>query len=509
VTRRAALVLFGGALALRVAYLASIHGAIFFDHLQTEPAHYDAWARAIVAGEAPIALPFDEAPGYPYFVALIYAIVGPSPLAAAIVQALLGAAACVAIAIVAGRLAGARAAWIAGAIAACYGPLLYFTGQLEPAALATAAVAGALVATPFEDAPPRRWLYAGAVWAAAIVVRSELVLAIPALAVHAWWCGGRRSSLRAAAPAAGLVALSLAANAIASGHAVVLTTGSGVNLWLGNNPDADGVNPFVHGRLEAVARAVEAAGGGDAVAIDRGFRARAWRFVGDDPGAAAALVVKKLAWTWTHRELPNAADIQWQTSKSWVFVPPWFPIGFGLVAPLAFAGAVLAGRAAWRRGFVIVAPIAVVVIACAVFFTNARFRLVMAPSLVVLAAIAIERVAGGAWRDRKRIAIAGAVATIAACLAWLDLYGVARYRIPQIDANTGALEHAAGRLDAAERYLRSAVRGDPRDGGAWIELALVLEQAGRDDDARAVLRDAVASAPDDPRVRALAARVFR
>jgi len=43
--------------------------------------------------------------------------------------------------------------------------------------------------------------------------------------------------------------------------------------------------------------------------------------------------IDKLAWTFTHRELPNAMDIQWQTSQSWVFQPPWFPIGFGVVRP--------------------------------------------------------------------------------------------------------------------------------------------------------------------------------
>ena len=37
-----------------------------------------------------------------------------------------------------------------------------------------------------------------------------------------------------------------------------ITTGAGVNLWLGNNALADGVNPFVHGALEPVAREVSA-----------------------------------------------------------------------------------------------------------------------------------------------------------------------------------------------------------------------------------------------------------
>jgi hypothetical protein len=112
---------------VRVLYVLSIRDAAFFEHLQTEPAHYDAWAHAIVAGAAPIHLPFDEAPGYPYFVALVYALpLGGGVLAVCLVQAALGAGACAAIAEVARRLGGPRAGWIAGALAAIYGPFIYF-----------------------------------------------------------------------------------------------------------------------------------------------------------------------------------------------------------------------------------------------------------------------------------------------------------------------------------------------------------------------------------------------
>src|SRR4051812_19163673 len=103
-TATCGLVVFAAALVVRVLYVISIRDASFVLHLQTEPAHYDEWARAIVAGHAPVHLPFDEAPAFSYFVALVYRIAGPSVIAVALVQAVLGAAACVAIASVARRL---------------------------------------------------------------------------------------------------------------------------------------------------------------------------------------------------------------------------------------------------------------------------------------------------------------------------------------------------------------------------------------------------------------------
>src|SRR5262249_7309832 len=107
--RRAALV-FAFALALRALYIVSIRHAFFFEHLQTDPRRYQEWAGAILASQAVFRPPFDEAPAYPYFVALLRA----SPLAVACAQAVLDALACVCIALVAERLGGRRAGVIGG-----------------------------------------------------------------------------------------------------------------------------------------------------------------------------------------------------------------------------------------------------------------------------------------------------------------------------------------------------------------------------------------------------------
>jgi 4-amino-4-deoxy-L-arabinose transferase-like glycosyltransferase len=486
-------VVFAAALVVRVLYAISIRDASFLAHLQTEPEHYDAWARAIISGAAPVHLPFDEAPGYPYFVAIIYAIAGHSVLAVVLVQAVLGAAACAAIGVVARRLGGSRAGWIAGGLAAAYGPFIYFTGQLEPAALAVAAVAGALAATPVGEASQRRWLLAGAAWAGAIVVRSELVIAIPFVAAHAWLAAGRRAALRAAAAPAALVVLALAANTIASGHPVLLTTGAGVNLWLGNNPDADGVNPFVHGRLEQVVAAVEATTA-DPVERDSAFRAHA--------ELDASLLAKKLVWTFSRRELPNAADIPWQTAQSWVFHPPVFPLGFGIVLPLALVGAVVA-RERRRQLLYLLGPIAAAVVVCVVFFTNARFRLPMMPSLLILAGLAIEPAVRALRAPRTAVPVVAALA-VGIALAFPSTFGLAQFRVAQIDFNTGALEHQAGHLDRAALYLRAGLSREPHDSPSWIELAIVLEQAGDLEGARAAWNDAIANNPDDPNLRRLA-----
>jgi hypothetical protein len=501
---------FAAALLVRGLYLASIHGAIFFTHLTTEPLRYHRWAAAILGGSAHARPPFDEAPAYVYALAGLYAVCGRSVLAATIAQAVVDAASCVLIALLARRQAGPRAGLLAGALAAVYGPLVYFTGELVPASALVLAVAAALLATPTGASRPARWLGAGAAWSAALLVRSEVVLALPLVALHAARAGGRRALLGALGVPAVLLAASLAVNYASSRHVVVLTSGAGVNLWLGNNPDADGVNPFIHGPLAPVVDEIRSRAR-DSVEADEAFLRRGLAFIGAEPARAARLLARKLAWTWSDRELPNTSDIDWQTGQSWLFRPPWFPLRFGVIFPLALAGLVLLGRAR-KLSLLGFAPLAVGLGTCVVFLTNARFRIALVVTLLPLAAAALDealRLARSARAHAPRLGLAAAAAVAGALLAFADVDGVRGYRIAQLDMNTGALERAAGHLAEAVPFLDAARRAEPDDPSTWVQLATTQEQAGQDDAAYATWVAAVERFPDDPTVRQLAARFFR
>lgn len=493
---------FGVALAVRLLYVLSIHNAYFFHQLQTEPLHYHAWASAILHGPAAPLPPFEQSPGYPYFIAAVYALFGQSATAVACVQAVLDAATCALLAIIGQRWFGARAGLIAGGLAAAYGPFIYFSAQMLPSTLFVFLSVAALAAGAFAAAT-----LAGCLWAAALLVRSEIVLALPFVFLDAWTRSGRAALLKTAAPVALCIVTLVAFNAAGSGTFVLFTTSDGVNLWLGNNPHADGVNPFIYGPLESVADAVRAQSR-TSVDADRIFTRQALTFVRDQPGRALHLLWKKLLWTMTDRELPNTDDVEWVTGHSWLFWRPLFPLSFGMVLPFALAGAWMLGRQ-WRDHTSLAGLFVTALATGAIFFTNARFRLILVPPVVLLAAVCLDRLPAmvAAW-DRNRGAMLGPAAGFAAgvVLAWGNFYSVRTYRVPQISVNTGAMEREAGEFEPAVRHLREGLAGDPLDSIAWIHLALALEQQGNVDAARQAYHDAQAQLPNDTEVQQMAAR---
>lgn len=501
---RGVVFVFMAALAIRLLYLVSIRNAPFFDHLQTEPLHYHQWASAILQGHSPSA-PFEQSPGYPYFVALVYAMFTPSAAAVAVVQALLDAVTCALLVVIGSRWFGTRAGLIAGSLAVAYGPFVYFAGELLPSTVFIVASVAAVAAGAFGAA-----ITAGCLWALALFIRSEIVLAVPFVLFAAWDRGGRRALWKTSAPLLMMLVMTVATNAAGSGRFVLLNTSAGVNLWLGNNPDADGVNPFVYGPLERVAKEVRAAAptGADA---DRMFRDYAGTFIRSDPGHALRLLWKKLLWTLNDRELPNSVDIEWVTGHSWLFWRPVFPLSFGMLLPFACAGAVWLGRK-WRMCAPLAGLIFTGLVTGVVFFTNARFRLVLVPPVLLLAAVGIDAVpAMVAARDHQRASLVGAAAAFAigAVLAWGNFYGVRTYRIPQLSVNAGIVEREAGQFDLAIQHLREGLAGDPADAVAWIHLALALEQQGNVEAARETYRAARTRLPDDSEVQRMTARFLQ
>ena len=88
---------------------------------------YDRLARALVnTWQWPEKGAFFQPPAYPYFLAILYRILGESYFWAKVAQSFLGAVNCLLVSQIGSKIACQKTGLIAGMICAFYGPLIYF-----------------------------------------------------------------------------------------------------------------------------------------------------------------------------------------------------------------------------------------------------------------------------------------------------------------------------------------------------------------------------------------------
>jgi hypothetical protein len=441
---RSAAALFAAALVLRLWYVFSIWGTRCFLHPMTEGRRYLAWAAALRDG-AGLDLPFDEAPGY----ALALAALGGGAERVAVLQAVLGSATVVGLAFIAAYVSRDRViGWLTGALAAAYGPFLLAAGEVVPSTLFLGALVFATLATLAAACPhPRRprlwWGIASVAWALTLVVRSEAVVALPFVALYARRARGRRA-LAAVLLAPLLTMGAMAAvTGVKTGHAVPLTIGGGLNLWLGNHAESDGINPFPSPSQDAELEAMRASVGSDVGEEDWRLGLAAVGSMRQRPLAAAALLAKKTLLVLSPVELPNTNDVAWQARQSSLFLAwPVFPFDFALVLALAlFSRPRLSSLRAFGPLGAGVATIGLVT--CALFLSNGRFRLPVVLPLLVLAACGARRLLDReSWRRPGQALRLGASLLGVLVLLHLDLFGLRRYVIPELEANAALCDRA-------------------------------------------------------------------
>ncbi|MFN7135361.1 MAG: ArnT family glycosyltransferase, partial [Myxococcales bacterium] len=219
------------AFTARLAYLLTARGPAFTDPL-IDADYYDFLGERLARGEGFPDGPFWQPPLYPIVLGALYRTFGHSLWAPRVLQLVLGALTSGLAASLARRLTGSSpASLLAGLLVALNGSLLFYDGELLPTSLATflsALAVWALLAN--------RPLAAGAcIGLGALAVAPVLFL----LPVALLFANGVRPRLALLAVCAGIVLPATAYNFARSGEPILISANGGVNLWIGNNPDAD------------------------------------------------------------------------------------------------------------------------------------------------------------------------------------------------------------------------------------------------------------------------------
>ncbi len=526
--------------AIRLLYLGEIGREPVFHAPVSDAAFHDYWAKGIVSGDwtPPPGnrdpripeVPFLRPPGYAYFLALVYAALGPDVQTARVVQMVLGLANAVLAFFLARALFGRAAGHAAAAFTAFYWAFVYYEAQLHAPAPTIALGFALLLFLVSWSRGGETWkvLVAGLLTGLLALFRAEALLFVPAAALWiAWAQRSRRPGRRTAiVPAAVFFAASLAAiapatirNAVIAKELVLVSANGPINLYVGNNETSDGVTT----RIPALAEIVGSAGWScfsyDGIVREicrkegkvpsyseasRIFTSKALDFIAQNPSRFIILTLKRAALFWGPEEVANNTAIRYEKANSSVL--RWIP-GFPIVLGPSLLGAVFL-LAGWRRrkaGSAEVLLVALFVLtgfaAQAPFIAAARFRVPYIPFVFLFGAYALARV-GLLAREHRWKPLAAAAGGLAA-LTVLASIPVSGHRT---DAAWWRTDRAmalwrADRKSEAIAEFEEALRANPGFVDAHVNFGGLLAETGRGEEAIGHWREVLEYRPERTDVR--------
>ena len=356
-TRYSALALFAFALLWRALYLHQIAAeSPFFDAPVADAHGYfqqaELFATTLSLGDEP----YRQPPLYPAVLGILYWLFGANFYAFRLIQFTLGALGVVLLYLIGKRVFSPGVGLLAGAVAALYGPLIYFDGELLPPVLAILVNSSLVLFLLRADTVRQLWscLAAGLLLGVAGLVAPEVLLFGLGVAGWIFW----RTDL--GAPSARL------------GRVLLLTLG--MLLVIGSATLAlIPLEQSAHSWLAPTSLARE------------------------EPAASGRSLATKAFDFWQGGEIRHHTDIYFARTHSALLAGlVWhhglaFP--FGIVGPLALAGLLLA--IVERRAGLLVLFVLCYAGAVFAFSVTARYRLPAVPLLILLACYA------GAWLKDK------------------------------------------------------------------------------------------------------------
>ncbi len=530
--------IFAAALSVRLALAIEAWRKIpFLRAPVVDGAEYFIRAREVAAGDWWSHKMEIHPPLYGWFAGTAFAMFGEATFALYVLQALLGAGTAVLLWRFTKILAGDRAALAAGALAAVAWPAVF--QEIHPSAAGLALFLSAAVLNLgvwAEKGSPLRAIAPG-LGVGLAALSHGMMLAFALVLLRPLFERSRRGALAAAAGLAAALVLPLAVcahNAGVDDGAYALQANVGLNIWIGNNPAADGYPNVMQGPPydDTVDRAWRA-GHLTSAEQDRHFRGEAVRWAASHPFRWIGLCGRRLLATWSAAEVDSSMDagiLEDELALDLLAFGRW-----ALLAGLALPGAVLLWKRAGENRALWVLGAAAAGIPLLLLVTSNRYRVPLLVAMIPAAGVALE----AAWTRRRELgtragASLAALAIAGGALSFANPLGVPTGAYCDRDLILGASRAELGELSVAERHFQASLArrpGDPhvllmlgrlyQKGGAAgpaieatlravaarpayvdavVQAAMFLPAVGRSSEVDALFRKAMSAEPADPRL---------
>ena len=509
---------------------------------------YFDWAIKISGGDWYGSNTFYQAPLYPYFLAVLMTVFGPSVTLIRLVQMMMGVAGVALIGLTGRKLFSKRAGLVSALMLAAYPPAIHYDGIIQKAALATFLLCGLITACVYLQSE-RRWWHAAAAGVSLgllVLTRENALLWTPLIPL--WIMGGIRETHWRRSTLVGWYAIGIAVilvpvaarNASLGGEWSPTTFQAGPNFYIGNHLLANGIyTPLVpghetpmHERADAQRLAEQAMGRElSAREVSRFWMTQAWTEISQSPGRWLQLMISKTFMVFNYYEVPDVESmyifreysVPLQLSRIW---------HFGILCPLGIWG-LIATRGNWRELWLHYLMLLTMIAAVVLFFILGRYRNPVAILFIPFAAAGAldlcERIRERRWRS---MGPAAAVLMISAVVCNLRVHeeqalqascymnmGIAVSKAGDIPAGIQLLQRAIAEFpemaegyvnlgraymlnrqpDRAAECFRRALILDPRLLGVHTQFGEALEYSGQGQQAIEQYRRALTIDPSDAR----------
>ena len=488
---------------------------------------YADWAMRIASGKWTDGQAFYGLPGYPFCLAAIFHLTQPDQFYVSVIQALFDSLTALLIFKIARELfsisreandsgASHTNPEVIGSFAAfvwiVYQPAQTFSVILMPTAWLVLAFWSSVWVVIRTRVATAWWPWFGLGLCAglmALMVATILFL-IPLFVVAAALTVGRPDGWKFRVPRIALSAAILFAgvflgtspawlhNYFVAKDPVMLSAHSGLNFWMGNNPEAtgypkipDGLSAGQEGLLrDSITRAEEEAGRKlKRSEVSKYWSGKAGRWVHGNRAAWIALLGVKVRNFWNAFQYDDLSEIT-LLRETGVLTPG---LRFGIVAALGLPGMLIASIR-FRRARWVAAAVLLHMCALLPVFITERYRLCAVPGLAIFAAFVVWEIWGSLSRSRW-LGLLGILALVAASSWFVSL----PQRDPALWAldpfNTGLKHLRAGRLDLAQQKLDAAHRLVPDNSEINFGLGNLWFAKGDTDRARGFYRRAIELSP--------------
>jgi len=471
---------FAAVLLVRLFVLGRLAGSAFLLPTRGDMHFYDDWAQKIVGGQLTDYHAFYGLPGYAYLLAGLYKLCGYNPYIPELLQSLLEAGTAtllykISVALV--PQSGGRRGQIVGLMAAaawafCV-PAQTYAVVLMPTAWFIFVFWFILWRIIKSQTSPDWWeaLLLGLLAGVTATAIATILFLIPLLfcAIGLKPSVPARSHFRIVGCALVLLGVAIGTspcwlhNYFIARDRVLLSAHSGINFWIGNNPDANGYPRFPPGLRAGQAAmlqdSIDVAESAAGHPLKRGevsqfWSAKAHDYIANYPLAWLRLLGLKLHNFWSAFQYDDLSIIT-NLREQGVTLPG---IYFGLFAALALPAMILTWNAAplgrWITGAIFLQMLALLPV-----FTTERYRLPIVPGLAVFAAFGLVTLFSNFATGNLRPVLSYAMLLMVSTLfvSWPQrepsLWALDAYNSGWQALESGNLSLAERKLDLARAYV--------------------------------------------------------